>query len=543
MTNKELANFLFPNTLDLEDILKKYPRRNTYITRYAPSPTGFTHIGNLYTAFLNYALAKQNNGIFILRIEDTDQKRKVENGIENIITDLQDFNLPYDEGPLNLEKEKGKYGPYIQSKRGNIYDSFIKYLISIGRAYPCFCTDEDLENLHQKQEQKKIMTGYYGSYAKCRNLSNEEIVTKINAGTPYVIRFKSLNKETDTIKIKDGIIKETTLPANIFDIVIRKKDGLPTYHFAHVVDDFLMGTTLVIRDHNWFTSLPIHLDLFNALNITPPKYAHIPPVMINDNGTIRKLSKRKDACAKVSYYKELGIPSKALMIYLATLINTNFEGWYQNNLDKDILEFPFSLSKISKSGPLFDMDKLYNISKNYLSRLNAKDLYELLLDYTKTYDKDFYKLISTYPDKTIATLNIEREIPKPRKDYQSLSVIKNYIWFMYEELFKNVTYEWQQITDLNLIKDITTTYLSKYYQEDMSKEEWLQSLKLLATSFNYAPSLKEYKENPHKYLGSISDITTVLRVSLTSKSATFDLYEIMRILGKEEMQRRITLLK
>ena len=543
MSNKDLAEILFPNTLNIEDVLKKYPKRNKFITRYAPSPTGFTHLGNLYTAFLNYALARQNNGLFILRIEDTDQKRKVANGIENIITDLNDFGLSFDEGPIDLEKEKGSYGPYIQSKKQNIYDSFIKYLISIGRAYPCFCTDDELKHLHEEQEQKKIMTGYYGSYAKCRNLTNEEIITKINAGNPYVIRFKSLNNESDTIKVKDGIIKETILPANIFDIVIRKKDGLPTYHFAHVVDDFLMGTTLVIRDHNWFTSLPIHLDLFNALNITPPKYAHIPPVMINDNGTIRKLSKRKDACAKVSFYKELGIPNKALMLYLATLINTNFEGWYQNNLNKEILDFHFSLNKISKSGPLFDMDKLYNISKNYLSRLSAKDLYNLLLDYTETYDKDFYKLISNYPDKTISILNIEREVPKPRKDYQSLSVIKNYIWFMYDELFKGVTYEWQQITDINQIKDITTTYLSKYYQEDMSKEEWLNNLKLLADDFGYSPSNKEYKENPSKYKGSISDITTVLRVSLTSKKDTFDLYEIMHILGLEEMKKRIALLK
>ncbi len=543
MSNKELAEVLFTDTLDLEDVLKKYPRRDKFITRYAPSPTGFTHLGNLYTAFLNYVLAKQNKGLFILRIEDTDQKRKVKEGIENIIKDLNDFGLTFDEGPLNLEKEKGSYGPYIQSKRQSIYDSFIKYLVTIGRAYPCFCTDEYLESLHKEQENKKVMTGYYGSYAKCRDLTKEEIVKNIKLGIPYVIRFKSLNKESDTIKIKDGVIKETTLPANIFDIVIRKKDGLPTYHFAHVVDDYLMGTSLVIRDHNWFTSLPIHLELFASLNLTTLKYAHIPPVMINDNGVIRKLSKRKDVWAKVSFYKELGIPTEALKIYLATLINTNFEGWYQNNLDKDILEFPFSLNKISKSGPLFDKDKLYNISKNYISRLKAKDLYKLLLDYTKIYDIEFYKLITSYKDKTIAILNIEREIPKPRKDYYSLGVIKDYIWFMYDELFNNLTYEWQQIKDINLIKDIVTTYITKYYYEGISKEEWLNSLKLLANDFGYATSNKEYKENPNKYKGNISDITTVLRVFLTSKKDTFDLYEIMRILGLEEMKRRITLLK
>ena len=547
MTNKDLADLIFPNvTKTIEDYEKMYPERNlkegAVVSRFAPSPTGFVHMGSLLTTLIEKKVPKETDGVFYLRIEDTDQKRSVENGIKGIVDDLKNFEIEIDEGVISETEQIGAYGPYIQSERKEIYETYAKYLIENGYAYPCFCSEKEIENIRVIQEASKERIGYYGHWAKCRNLSNEERIRRIKNGEKYIIRFKSPGNFENKVVFNDLVRGQIEFPENDLDIVLIKSDGLPLYHFAHVVDDHLMHTTHVLRGEEWVSSVPVHLQLFKVFGFKVPKYAHLGLVMkIDEDGTRRKLSKRKDPEAAVSYYSELGIPVDAVKLYLMTIANSNFEAWYSANPDKTIDDFKFDFKKMSASGSLFDIDKLKNISKNYISRLKASEVYDNLVKWAIVYDKDFYDLITKYKDYTINILNIEREQKKPRKDYESYSSIKKQIWYMYDELFDSYdkNYEWQNISDLNEIRNILNEYFENYYDGSYDKDTWFNKMKELAASLGYASEVKEYKLNPDKYKGHIGDISMVIRVGLTTKSMTPDLYEIMKLLGTKRMKDRI----
>ena len=543
---KEYADLLLPNIdKTIEDYKKIYPNRNlsegAIVTRYAPSPTGYVHMGALFSAFIASKMAKQTNGVFFLRIEDTDKKREIENGVTGIIKDLKNYGIKIDEGMISESEWIGQYGPYIQSKRKEIYQTFAKHLIMNDLAYPCFCTEEDLENIRKEQESIKDRIGYYGKWARDRYLSHEEVIKRINNGEKYVIRLKSPGKFENKVIYDDLVKGKLELPENDLDIIIIKGDGLPTYHFAHLVDDYLMGTTHIIRGDEWLSSVPIHLQLFKVFGFKPPKYAHISPLLKEDNGTRRKLSKRKDPEAAISYYHEKGIPVEAVLLYLCTVANSNFEMWYLQNKDKTIDDFKLEFKKISASGSLFDVDKLLNISKNYISLLSAVDVYNNTLEYSKNYDNELFDLLTKYKDYSINVMNIEREQKKPRKDLAMFSDFRKQNWYMYDELFNNLNYEWQNITNKEEIKNILNLYISKYDIND-DKDTWFNKMKEVCDLLGYASDMKAYKENPNNYKGNIADVSNVLRVSLTTKSMTPDLYEIMKLLGKERMEKRFCII-
>ncbi|MDY5058036.1 MAG: glutamate--tRNA ligase [Bacilli bacterium] len=540
MTNKDLAELLFPDvTKTIEDYEKMYPERNleegAYVTRFAPSPTGRLHMGSLFASFVPEVFARQTNGVFILRIEDTDSKREIENGTELILSDLKDNDYKIDENPI----DGGAYGPYIQTERKEIYRTFAKHLVAIGRAYPCFCTEEDLAHMREEEESRKERIGYYGKHAKCRNLTYEEVKAHLDKGDKFVIRLKSLGDFNKKLIFKDLIKGTIALPENDLDQVLLKSDGIPPYAFAHVVDDHLMRVTHVTRDDSYISSVPYHVELWNAFGFKLPKFAHLLPLCVKEGETVRKISKRKDPEAAVSFYHERGIPKEAIKMYFATLLNSNFEEWYLQNQDKSYRDFTFTFNKMSKSGPLFDLEKLLNISRNYISKLTKDEVYKNLLEWTGTYDKEFNNLLVKYEDYTKNVLNIEREQKKPRKDYSCYSDIKNQIFYMYDELYNPTSYEWGKIDDKNEIIKILKTYMEKYFNIT-DKEAWFNNIKTLTDELGYCSNMKEYKENPDKYKGSVADISTVIRVALTTKSMTPDLYEIMRLLGKDRIKERIT---
>ena len=549
MTNKELADLMYPNvSKTISDYEKMYPERNlpegAVVSRYAPSPTGFVHVGNMLACFIENFVPNQTEGVFYLRIEDTDQKREIEGGIENIVDAIKTIGLDYKEGVVSKDKELGNYGPYIQSKRIDIYHTFAKYMIENDLAYPCFCTQEEIDASREEQKINKTRIGYYGEYAVCRNLTNEERAEKIKAGCPYTIRLKSRGNFNNKVKFHDLVKGDVTFPENDQDIILIKSDGVPLYHFAHVVDDHLMRTTHVLRGEDWLPSVPVHLELFNMFGFKLPEYAHLGLVMIVDKeGTKRKISKRKDQDFAIKHFREIGMPEAAMQEYLITIANSTFEGWRDNNLDKDINEYKFDFSKIG-SNPLFDYSKLLNISRNYISKLSAEVVYNKLVDWSKIYDLDFYNLISKYKEYTINILNIEREQAKPRKDFACYSEIKSYIWYMFDELFNNCdkNYEWQNITDIDEIKNIMNVYISKYYDSNDDKDTWFSKMKDLANELGYAANVKDYKNSPDNYKGSIVDISMVIRVCLTTKSMTPDLYDIMKLLGVDRIKDRISIL-
>ncbi len=540
MNRKEFAEFLLGKTEHTKDEYEAmYPERNVegIVTRFAPSPTGFVHIGHLYSSFVANRFAKQTNGLFYLRIEDTDTKRTVENGVINIIRDLNNFNIKFDEGMISDTEEVGKYGPYQQSKRADIYKAYAKDLIEKDLAYPCFLSPEEMEDIRSMQEDIKARIGIYGKYAKYRNLSIEEAVEKINNGEKYIIRLKSPGNFDNKVVVEDEIRGRMEFNENDLDIVIIKSDGLPTYHFAHAIDDHLMHTTHVIRSDEWVSSFPLHIQLFDVLGFKAPKYAHLSPLMKKDNGTVRKLSKRKDPEAAVSYYHEEGIPAYAVQLYIMTVANSNFESWLDANPTGKIEEFELSFNKISPSGSLFDMDKLLNISKNYISRLTKEEVYEMAVNYTEEYDKELYDLLTKYKDYSLGVFNIEREQAKPRKDLAKFNEIRPYLWYMYDELYKPEEYEFMNVSDKDEISRILSTYMDKYY-DVTDKDTWFNKIKELADELGYASNMKEYKANPENFKGNVADIATVLRVALTSKSQTPDLYEIMKIFGKDRVLNR-----
>ena len=544
MDYKDLANLIFPEAKDISYYEEKYPERNlkegAIVTRIAPSPTGFVHIGGLYQGLIAKKLAKQTEGVFFVRIEDTDQKRQVENGTLEIITSLNNFGFEPDEGMINETEFKGNYGPYKQSLRKEIYQAYAKYLIEQGKAYPCFCSQEELEEIRQKQEVAKIRPGYYGVWAKCRNLTVEEMAEKIKAGEKYIIRFKSPGREDRKIKHHDIIKGNVDFPENDQDIVIIKADGLPTYHFAHAIDDHLMRTTHVIRGDEWLSSVPLHLQLFHELGFKAPKYAHIAPIMKNDNGNKRKLSKRKDPEAAVSYYVELGIPKEAVNEYLLNIANSNFENWRRANKEASIDEFELQLNKMSVSGALFDMVKLLDVGKNVISKFTAEEVYNQSLEWAEVYDKKLAEILKKDKEYALKVFGIERGNKKPRKDIAKWSDVRENIEYMYDEMFdsKKQNYEYQVISEKEDIEKILKLYIEKYYDDNDDKQTWFDKIKELSGEMGYAKEVKEFKENPGKYKAHVGDVSTVLRVALTARTNTPDMYEIMKILGKDKIRAR-----
>ena len=544
MDFNELAELIFPDAKDISYYEEKYPERNlkegAMVTRFAPSPTGFIHIGGLFGSIIDRKLAQQSDGIFILRIEDTDQKREIENGVSQIVNGLKDFGIVPDEGVIAENEEKGTYGPYKQSERKDIYEAYAKSLIKQGLAYPCFCTPEELEEIRAKQEAAKIRPGYYGVWAKYRTFPIDEAAKKIKNGDNYIIRFKSQGREDRKIKHKDSIKGNIEFPENDQDIVIIKADGLPTYHFAHAVDDHLMRVTHVIRGDEWVSSLPLHLELFKALGFRPPKYAHTATIMKDENGSKRKISKRKDPEAAVSYYHEQGIPADAVVEYLLNIANSSFEPWRRANPDKDISEFELQLNKMSVSGAVFDMVKLLDVSKNVISKYSAEKIYEETLKWANKYDEELSKLLSENKEYSIKVLNIERGKAKPRKDIAKWSDVKETIKYMYEEEYNKMEdYEFQKIADKEEIREILNSYIENYFDIYDDKDRWFTKIKDLSQEKGYAREVKEYKQEPEKYKGHVGDVSTVIRVALTTKHNTPDLYEIMHVLGKETVENRI----
>lgn len=544
-TEIELAELLFPEvTLTIDDLEVKYPARNlpegAQVTRFAPSPTGFLHTGSLFTSMISYYTAKKSGGVYFFRLEDTDTKRTVEGSEDELLSQLAAFAIIADEGYFG-GKDVGNYGPYKQSCRREIYKAVIKELIKRGRAYPDFCTPEDLEKIRASQEANKVLPGYYGIYARDRNLSVDERIERIKNGTPWVIRFKSNGNHEKKTKFVDAIRGEIELQDNDTDVVILKSDGLPTYHFAHVVDDHFMRTTLITRGEEWIPSTPIHLDMYRALGWKAPKYAHIPSIMKLDYGNKRKLSKRKDPEAAVSYFLKEGYSPEAIKVYLMSIANSNFEEWTICNKSYDLDKFPFSIKKMSLDGALFDKDKLTYFSKEILAKMPLNEEFDACLAWAKEYDEEFAKVIESDKDYFKKILNIEKDRANPRKDYAKYSDIYPVIKYFYND-------EWEKLFEAGLSfkeglkKEDINSYLKDIKEEMLFRVDestWWNGFKEIAAKHNFAISNKDYKANPDAFLGSISDASEILRVVITGANQSPNLHEILEILGKEEVCRRI----
>ena len=546
--SKKLADLMFPDIDKTPEYYEElYPKRDlkegAMVTRFAPSPTGFIHVGSLFGANLDRRLATQTNGVCYLRIEDTDGKREVDDGINLIINGLKVFGIEFDEGPINETEQKGNYGPYIQSQRKEIYMAYAKSLVEKGLAYPCFCTSEELDAIREKQEKLKIVPGYYGEFAVCRKLSEQQMIERVEKGDPYIVRLKSPGSASKKIRFKDMIRGNIEFPENIQDVVIIKSDGLPTYHFAHAIDDHLMRTTHVIRGEEWISSIPLHVQLFQVLGFEMPEYIHTPTIMKDDNGSKRKISKRKDPEASASYYKDNGIPKEAVIDYLMNILNSNFESWRKENPYAPLSEFKVDPYKISSSGALFDLVKLNDVSKNTVSFFTAEKIYDEGLKWAEEFDKDLASLMKKHKEFTINILNIERTGTKIRKDIAKWSDLRENLEYLYDEVFfeKNREYEWQNINDKTEIKNILDEYL-KVYDVNDDKETWFNKIKDIAEKFGYAREVKEYKKNPESYKGHVGDVSSVIRIALTTRRNTPDLYEILKNLGKERIEKRFEII-
>ena len=538
---KKIAELIFSDVDKSTEYYEElYPVRDlpegARVTRFAPSPTGYLHFGGLYAGFASKLTADTTGGVFMLRIEDTDKKREVEDGVTGIVTGLEAFGVAPDEGVTGFNVEKGNYGPYTQSHRREIYRAFAKKLMEEGKAYPCFCTPEDLDEIRAKQENEDIK-GYYGSYAKCRDLSDDEIIEKVNAGIPYTVRIRSTGDISRKIKFEDMIKGKIEMSENVNDVVVLKADGIPTYHFAHAVDDHLMRTTHVVRGDEWIASVPVHIELFRALGNKPLKYAHIAPIMKEENGGKRKLSKRKDPEANVSYYIEKGYPEASVKEYMLTILNSNFEEWRKANKTEDISKFPFNLKKMSVSGALFDMVKFNDVSKNVISVMTNQQVYDLVVAWAKEYNEKLYNLFVADSEKAKAILNIDRDNPKPRKDIACWEEVENYVSFFYNELYTPDATLPEHIAKEDAI-EILTKYKEVYSAND-SKEEWFNKIKELCSACGFTPNVKEYKQNPDAFKGHVGDVSTVIRIAITSRTNTPDLYYIMQVLGVDEVMNRI----
>ena len=544
---KKLADLIFPDIKKtVADYEKEYPERNlkegAKVTRYAPSPTGFMHIGNFYSSVINYVLAKQSGGVFFLRNEDTDSSRELSGAVEYIRHVLEHYHINPDEYEYRDTGETaGNYGPYIQSERKEIYHAFIKELVSQGKAYPCFLTQEEMDEIRATQTSGKKRIGIYGKYAKYRDLSPIDAMERIKSGEKYTVRLKSSGNFFNKFKFNDLVFGEMEFPENDIDIPIMKSSNLlPTYHFAHLVDDHLMRTTHVVRGQEWMSSVPVHYELFKTFGFKMPKYIHTPLILKKDGDKIRKISKRLDPEARMTYYEEKGYPVYSLIEAIMTIANSNYEQWREGHPDADFTEFEFSPKKMSSAGALFDLDKLDNISKNYLSKLKASEVFDGLYEWSKIYDTDFNALINKHKDYTISVLNIEREQKKPRKDFASFSEVKDNIWYMYNELFASATFDFSFLKHEEDVKKIISTYLNEYFDINDDKDTWFNKIKELTDKMGYCSNMKEYKENPDNYRGSTADISNVIRVALTTKLTTPDLYEIISILGDAEVRARFS---
>ncbi|MCD7864874.1 MAG: glutamate--tRNA ligase family protein [Clostridiales bacterium] len=567
MNRQELADLIFPNAREISYYEEKYPERNlpegAVVTRFAPSPTGFVHIGALEQCIVETSLVKKSNGVLILRIEDTDQKRKVENGVQGIIDSMKDFDIIFDEGMVSETESRGDYGPYIQSQRREIYEAYAKYLLANDKAYPCFATEEELAALRKRQEEAGVNNiGYYGEWAMYRDFPIEEAAKRIQNGDSYVIRFKAMGKEDGKITHKDMVKGKVELPQNILDVVIIKGDGLPTYHFAHAVDDHLMHTTHVIRSGEWFPSVPLHLELFHALGFKAPKYCHYAPMLksepkTDENGNVmtdehgdplllkRKISKRKDPEAAVSYYHQEGIPAESVKEYLMTIANSDFEMWRRNNEDADLYDFPFALKKMSTTeGALFDMDKLIDVSKNVIAAFSAKKVYEDVCVWADRYDAVLADMLQQQ-DYSLRVLGIERgaEIKKKRKDIGKWSDVRDYISYMYDDQFvgANIEYEYQLISDRETLEQIFTLYPDQYYHPEDDSQQWFERMKDLAEQLGYAREVKIWRKAKDEWPGHVGDVSTAIRVALTGRRNTPDLYQIMQVMGPERVRERLRL--
>ena len=541
----ELADLLFPNLEHDRDYYEKlYPERNlkegAMVTRYAPSPTGNVHLGNLLSAFADMVYARQSGGSFFLRIEDTDQKRMIEGGIENITGVLHDFDILPNEG----YSFGGDYAPYIQSERTKIYQTYVKDLIVQGYAYPCFMTEEEIEAIREEQEINKTKIGIYGVYAVDRDLSLEEVKEKLANHEEYVIRLKSPGDGNKEIEVIDCIKGKMKFPEHNVDTVLLKKDGTPTYHLAHAIDDHLMHTTHVIRGDEWVSSLPLHIQLFELLGFQPVQYVHIAPITIKDQetGNIRKISKRKDPWFGVAYYDENGIPIEALHLYLATITNTNFEEWYLNNPDKTIFDFTFSFDKQAVGGTSFDEAKLTNLCKTYFSRKSGAEVYEETLSWALKHDSEYAELLLGNKEAMIQFLSIEKDGPRPRKDISKYSEVKEEFSYAIDSLFEKEHYaknESEKEYDVDLILD----YVEHYLNLDVDNETWFNTVKEFALKNGYAASPKDYKNDPDSYKGHVGDVCEALRVMITGRLKSPDLFSIMKILGKDKVLKRIDFYK
>lgn len=547
ITNKQIANAVFPNiTLTLEDLEKKYPLRDlpfgAEVTRFAPSPTGFLHTGSLFTSMICRKVATQTKGIFFVRLEDTDMKREIAGSGEQLLNQLHIFNVSPDEGYFG-DHEVGNYGPYIQSQRAEIYSAVIKHLLIIGLAYPCFCTTEEVETIRQEQEKRKLNPGYYGEFARCRHLNNEEKYQKIMNGERFVIRFKSEGNHESKIKVNDVIKGEFEIAENDQDIVIFKSDGLPTYHFAHVVDDHFMRTTTVIRGEEWVASLPIHVQIFDAIGWQKPRYAHLPVIMKLDEktGNKRKLSKRLDSEAAVSYFIEDGYYPKALIMYLMTIANSNFEEWILKNNFERMEDFVFSFSKMSLDGALFDMGKLNFFARELFARFNKDEITLFAKEYAEKYAPDLAKRINEDPSYFSAIMNIDREKVNPRKDYEKFGNILEIVGYFYQDLYETEVAKGLPFNEKFSKEDLRNSLAAIKEQLSLAQDEqaWFNNLKEIGVALNYAANNKEYKANPSLYKGNIGDLAEILRITLTARKNAPNLFSIMQVLGKVESDRRI----
>ncbi len=540
MDYKKLADRLFPEEYPpLAFYEEKYPPRplakNAEVTRLAPSPTGFIHLGNLFVAIANERIAHQSSGILYLRIEDTDLKRKVDGAVEAVKNALCYFDIKFDEG-AEIEGAQNAYAPYYQRQRADIYRAHAKDLVARGRAYPCFCTEDELSALREKQTAEKKITGYYGEYAVWRNKDEEEIYRNLDEGKPYVIRLKSMGNSERKIKFHDEIKGDIIVTENDQDVVILKSDGIPTYHFAHAVDDHYMRTTLVLRGEEWLASLPIHLELFDVLGFERPRYGHNCSLMKQDGETRRKLSKRKDPELSLEYYRKEGYFARAVKAYMLTLLNSNFEEWYLKNPEKPLEEFKFSASKMSKSGTLFDLDKLNDISKNELARLSAEEMFEFLREWAEEWGTENQRKYFDDKEYMLRVLNLCMGTAgkKRRKDFTTASQAVALIAYFFEDGVQKDAYRVEENVKSEILKQFYAVY---DFADDA--QTWFSKVKEIASRLGFAAEMKDYKTNPEAYKGSVADVAEVLRIAVTGRANTPDLWTIMQILGEEKTKNRI----
>ena len=541
MDFKELSDILFPMVNKIPDFYEKlYPPRDigksAMVTRIAPSPTGFMHLGNLFGALTDETLARQSGGVFYLRIEDTDAKREVAGGVDAIISGLEYFGIRFDEGAL-IEGDKGNYGPYRQRQRKEIYQTYAKQLVSEGKAYPCFCKEDELSKARNEQSESKITTGYYGKWAKCRNLKIEDIERLISERQPFVLRYFSKGNEQNTVKFHDELKGDIEFPEHSHDDVLLKSDGIPTYHFAHVIDDHLMRTTHVVRSEEWLSSVPYHIELFKAFNWEMPQYIHTAQVMKMEGNSKRKLSKRKDPELALEYYKEQGYPTESVTEYLLTILNSNYEEWRLKNPGISHKEFKLTVEKMSVSGMLFDILKLEDISKNIISMLTAEEVYEQVSKWALSYDKEFYELLNRDSDYAVRILSVGRMGNKPRKDIAKWSDVKEYIGFFYDELFK-IKDEYPSNIDKDSVRNILQRYIEIYDPAD-DQTEWFGKIRDLTNECGYCGDMKEYKKNPELYKGNVGDVSTVIRIAVVGRANSPDMYALFNILGSEKVKERL----